>query len=87
MAMPVMVEGMAKRMFPTPAEPVEPDMFDRVGKILEIPAVNSIVEKVGNMSEAFAISKMQPPRAKSGESNTTAGNRNKRNAGINYRPD
>lgn len=57
-AMPVMVEKMAKRMFPEPATPTEPNGFDRAAQILDLPPVAGLLGSIGNISEAWAISKM-----------------------------
>lgn len=58
-AMPVMVEKMSKRMFPEPPTPSEPNGFDRAAQILDLPPVAGLLNSVGNISEAWAISKLQ----------------------------
>jgi hypothetical protein len=57
-AMPIMVEKMAKRMFPEPPTPTEPNGFDRAAQILDLPPVAGLLGSIGNISEAWAISKM-----------------------------
>lgn len=58
LAMPQMVEKFSSKMFPDPPAPVEPDMMDRITKLLDVPAVANVIENLSDVSSRFAISKM-----------------------------
>ena len=58
LAMPQMVEGMARRMFPENPTPAEPDIMDKIGKILESPLATQAMNRVGDIAEAITVAKL-----------------------------
>lgn len=62
-AMPQMVEGFAKKMFPETPPPAEMGVMDHIGKLLENPTVAdtaaNVVNALTNVSADFAQSKMR----------------------------
>lgn len=58
MLLPSMVEGMSRKMFPEPTPEREPDTFDKIEKVLNIPQVQNIVDGLVNIAETAAVNNL-----------------------------
>jgi hypothetical protein len=55
---PAMIARMTETAFPTPTPPEQKDWIDKTSQIFEMPAVQQLLGKVGDISEAIAVSRL-----------------------------
>ncbi len=67
-----MIEGFARKMFPEPKADKEPDMLDKIERVLELPLVQNAVDGIVNIAETASVNYM----AKQAEANRTAAPQN-----------
>ncbi len=55
---PQMIEGMSRKMFPEPTPEREPDMLDKIERVMQVPMVQNVANGLAEIGKNFAINKM-----------------------------